>query len=172
MYVWNMQGGSLCRSFLGYNSCWLTWGIMSIPMASLLIPDILQSQPQECRLPYAKTPESPEPLLVSMVTHWEFRFLQVSSQVIPCTFKIVSVCGLLLPTQIPVKGTFHCSFHHLDFLLCNWRPDVIFVCEIYTYMSMLMKNWNIKDSILDVSTVKHEFTLIKPPMWFYIINTN
>lgn len=83
-------------------------GIMSIPMASLLILAILHSQPQECRFSYPNTPESPESLPVSMVTRWEFRFLQVSGQVMPWSMHMKSVsCGPLLLKRIPVKGTFN-----------------------------------------------------------------
>lgn len=53
--------------------------------------------------PYPNTPESPEPLPVSMVTQGEFRFLQVSGQVMPWSMHIKSV------SWIEFVG---CSYQH------------------------------------------------------------
>lgn len=56
---------------------------MGSPMAGLLRHDVLPSQPQRGFFSSPSTLEmSTKPLPVSMVTHWELRFLEVARQMI------------------------------------------------------------------------------------------
>lgn len=77
-------GGNHSWGILGY--CYLRWwvrGIVGSPMAGLLRHDVLPFQPQRGFFSSPPTLEmSTKPLPVSMVTHWELRFLKVARQMI------------------------------------------------------------------------------------------